>query len=230
MLTPELFRYLIAYATYVSATINVRVAARQFPTPDAGRGLRTCLEFLDQNRDTNPGVDNAKASLLVLMNRLGVVSQDDQVSVGARPDRTHQSMSQYPETDNNPAHFPLMQSPPELNHSTSSDDRTSSNNSTTPNTDIDRILQSIAESQLSTSSSSTSLSSRMVPVQHYHPGLPSSGDFHWANAYDTSLFDPVGIDHSQIGVGGGEQHENYPELVANHGPVQYPGSMGAFPR
>ena len=228
MLTPKFFRYLIAYATYVSATIHVRVAANQSPTPNAGPGLRTCLEFLSQNRETNPGVDNAKASLMALMNRLGVTCQDDQVSVGTRPDSTHQSMSRYPETDN-PALVPLMQSPPEQSHSTSLDERTNSSSSTTPNIDLDRILQSIAEGQLSTSPFSTSLSSRKVPVQHYHPEIPPSGDFHWANLYDTPLFDPVGIDHSQIGVGGGGQHENYPGLAAYHGPVQYPGSMGAFP-
>ena len=229
MLTPKLFRYLIAYATYVSATINVHVAARQFPTSDAGPCLRTCLEFLNQNRETNPGVDNAKASLMVLMNRLGVICQDDQVSVGTRPDSIHQSMNRYPETDN-PAHFPLIQSPSELSHSTSLDSRTNSNNSTNPNIDMDRILQSFTNGQLSTSPSSTSLSSRMVPAQHYHPAIAPSRDFHLANAYDTSLSDPVGIDYSQIGVGGGEQHDNYPGLVAYDGPVQYPGSMGTFPR
>lgn len=228
MLTPKLFRYLIAYATYVSATIHVRVVARQFPTPDAGPCLRTCLDFLNQNRETNPGVDNAKASLMVLMNRLGVICQDDQVSVGTRPDSVHQSMSRYPETDN-PPHSPLMQSPPDQSQSTSLDNRTNFNNPTTSNIEMGRILQSFADGQSSKSPSSTSLSSRMVPAQQYHAAIPPSHEFQLANAYDISLFDPVGIDYSQIGVGGGEQHENYPGLFPyDEGPVQYPWSMGAF--
>ena len=228
MLTPKLFRYLIAYATYVSATIHVRAAARQFPTPDTSSCLRTCLDFLNQNRETNPGVDNAKASLMELMNRLGVVCHEDQVLFGTRPDSSHQSLSQYPSTDNTP-HFPLMQSSPDQNQTTSLDNRMTSNMPVTPDFDIDRILQSFADGPLSTSPSSTPLSSRMVPAQHYTPALPPRRSFQLANAYDTSLFDPVGINYSQMDFGG-EQHENYPGLVAYDGSVPYSGSMGAFGR
>ena len=221
--------YLIAYATYVSATIHVRLAARQLPARDTSPSLRTCLDFLNQNRETNPGVDNAKASLMGLMNRMGVVCQEAQVPFGTRPSSSYQSLSRYPSTDI-PANLSLMQSSSEQSHSTSSDSRMSSNNAVTPDLDIDRILQSFADGELKTSSSGTSLSNRMGPAQYHYPALPTNPEFQPASAYDTSLFDPVGIDYSQAGVGGGEQHENYPGLVAYGGLMQNTGLMGTFGR
>lgn len=217
----------------MSATIHVRVAARQFSTPDAGPCLRTCLDFLNQNRETNPGVDNAKASLLVLMNRLGVVCQDDQVSVGTRPGSSHQSLSRYPSTDKS-AQFPLMQSPPKQSHSKPPDSTIISNNSNnpiTPDFDIDRILQNLADGQLSASPSSTPSSNCTLPAQYQQPAPSINHEFQLANAYDTSLIDPVGFGYSQAGVGSGEQNENYAGLVAYGDPVQqYIGSVGPFGR
>ena len=223
--------YLIAYATYVSATIHVRIAGFQLPTSDTNPCLRTCLDFLNQNRETNPGVDNAKASLIRLMNRMGVVYQEEQVSSGARPSRDHQSSSGYPSTESS-ADFALAQSSPERSRSTALDREMTSNNPFIPDSDMDGILQSFADGQLSTSPSSTSLSNRMVPTPYQHPALPPNHDFQWANAYDTSLFDPVGIDYSQAGVGGGggEGYENYTGLVDYGGPMQYTGSLGTFGR
>lgn len=218
--------YLIAYATYVSATIHVRIAARQHPTPDTSPCLRTCLDLLNRNRETNPGVDNAKASLMGLMNRMGVVCQEDQVSLGSQCGSSHQSLRRYPSIDNS-ANFPLMQLSSEQSHSTSSDSRMTSNNAITPDLDTDRILQNSVDGQLSTSPTSTSPSSRMLTAQ-YHPALPTNREIQPVNAYDISLFDPVGMDYSQAGVGGGAQHENYTGLVAYGGPMQYTGSMSTF--
>ena len=106
-----------------------------------------------------------------------------------------------------------------------------SNDPITPDFDIDRILQTLADGQLSASPSSTSLCSRMLAAQYQHPALPINREFQSANAYDTSLFDPVGIDYSHAGIGSGEQHENYTGLGPYGGPVQqHTGSMGAFGR
>ncbi len=106
-----------------------------------------------------------------------------------------------------------------------------SNNPSTRDFDIDRILQNLADGQLSASPSSTSLSSRMLPAQYQYPALPINREFQSANAYDTSLFDPLGIDYSQAAVGSGEQNDNYAGLIAYGGPVQqHTGSMGAFGR
>lgn len=204
--------YLIAYATYVSATIHVRIAAHELPTPDTSC-LRMCLDFLRKNRETNPGVDNAKASLMGLMNRMGVVCQEDQTGPGS----SHQPLSR-----DSPATFPLMPSSSEHSQSTSSDSRMTSNNPFAPDFEIDRILQGYADGQLSTSPSSTSLSSHMVPSQYYQPTPAANREFQSGNAYDTSLFDPVGIDYGHAGVGDGDN------FVAYGGPLQYPGSMGTF--
>ena len=107
----------------------------------------------------------------------------------------------------------------------------SNNPSAAPDFDIDRILQNLADGQLSASPSSTSLSSRMLPAQYQYPALPINREFQSANAYDTSLFDPLGIDYSQAVVGSGEQHDNYAGLITYGGPVQqHTGSMGAFGR
>ena len=219
--------YLIAYATYVSATVHVRIAARQLPTPNVSPRLRTCLDLLDQNRGTNPGVDNAKASLAGLMNRLGVVCHEDQVSFGSRSGSSHQSSSQYPSTDNSLT-FPLMQLSSEQSHSTSSDSKITSSNAINPDLDADKILQSFFNGQLSRSTTSTSPSSRMVSAQYHHPALPTDPEIQPVNVCDISLFDPVGMNHSQASVGGGGQYESYPGLVAYGDAMQYTGPMSTF--
>ena len=187
------------------------------------------MDFLNQNRETNPGVDNAKASLMGLINRMGVVCHEDQTSLGTPPGSSYQSLSGHSRTDS-PANYPLMQSSSHQIHSTSSDSRITSNNPITPDFDIDRILESFADGQLSASPSSTSLSNRMLPAQYQDPALSINREFQSANAYDTSLFDPVGIDYSQAAVGGGDQNENYTGLVAYGGLMQQTGSMGTFGR
>ena len=222
--------YLIAYATYVSATIHVRIAARQLPPPATSPGLRTCLDFLDRNRETNPGIDNAKASLMGLMHRMGVVHQEDQASFSTRPSSSQQSLSRYTSIDST-ANFPLTQSSSEQSHSATLDSRLASNSSISPDLDIDRILQSFADGQLSTSPSSTSLSNRMTPAQYAAPTQPLNREFQSADTYDTSLFDPVfSIDYNQAGVGGGEAYENYTGLGAYGGPLQYNEGMSSFGR
>lgn len=70
----------------------------------------------------------------------------------------------------------------------------------------------------------------MLPAQYPHPALPINREFQSANAYDTSLFDPVGIDYSQAVVGGGDLNENYTGIVAYGDLMQQTGSMGTFGR
>ena len=212
--------YLIAYATYVSATIHVRIAARKLSTPDTTPYLRTCLDLLNQNRDTNPGVDNAKASLMGFMDRMGVVCQEDQVSLGSQ---SESSLSRYPSTDNS-AKVPFMQ----LSSEQGSDSRIRSDNAIIPDLNFDRIPPNFIDEQLSGSSSGISLSGRMLTAQYHHTALPTNHDIQPVDEYDISLFDPVGMDYSQAGVGGGAQHESYSGFGAYGGPMQYTGSMSTF--
>ncbi|KAL7420955.1 hypothetical protein Q5752_004909 [Cryptotrichosporon argae] len=64
--------YLISYTTYVAATIHVRMAAQRGPQSEAGRLLSVCLEALQENAATNPGVRKMYATVCSLMVRLGV--------------------------------------------------------------------------------------------------------------------------------------------------------------
>ena len=220
--------YLIAYATYVSATIHVRIAARQLPTSsDTTPSLRTCLDFLNQNRETNPGVENAKASLIRLMNRMGVAYQEEQVPSSARSDISQQSISRYPSTDSS-ARMSLIPLSSEQSHSAPLDSRMTSNNAVTQDADIDGIMRSFSNGQLSASPSSASLNTPMAPPLYQNPALSTYNDFQSANLFDSTLFDPVGIDYSQVGAGGGEQYNNYTGLVGYGGPMQYPGQLGNF--
>ena len=64
--------YLISYATYVAATIHVRIAAQRGPGSDAHTALKTCLWIFDENQETNWAVRRAKLVIVNLMKRMRV--------------------------------------------------------------------------------------------------------------------------------------------------------------
>ncbi|KAJ5554184.1 hypothetical protein N7513_004143 [Penicillium frequentans] len=64
--------YLISYATYVAATIYVRVAAQRKDGSRAHSNLRTCLDIFQKNQGTNWAVRRAKNVIVHLMDRMGV--------------------------------------------------------------------------------------------------------------------------------------------------------------
>lgn len=64
--------YLISYATYLAATIHVRIAARRSTWSDAHDCLKTCLEVFEQNSETNHAVRKAGVVIESLMKRVGV--------------------------------------------------------------------------------------------------------------------------------------------------------------
>lgn len=57
---------------YVAATIHVRIAAQRGTGSEASRLLATCLQALDENAATNPGVGKMYAVICGVMTRLGV--------------------------------------------------------------------------------------------------------------------------------------------------------------
>jgi hypothetical protein len=61
-----------SYTVYVAATIHVRIAAQRGAGSEAARLLYTCLEALNENAATNPGVGKMYAVISALMARLGV--------------------------------------------------------------------------------------------------------------------------------------------------------------
>lgn len=64
--------YLISYATYVAATIHVRIAAKRSTESQARECLETCMSVFRENRETNWAVRRAQAIIEGLMTRLGV--------------------------------------------------------------------------------------------------------------------------------------------------------------
>jgi hypothetical protein len=64
--------YLMSYATYVAATIHVRIAATRPSSSEAHDHLRTCLRVFDRNSETNYAVRKAAVVIEALMDRMGV--------------------------------------------------------------------------------------------------------------------------------------------------------------
>lgn len=64
--------YLISYATYVAATIHVRIAATQQTSSQAHDCLRACFFVFDQNSETNYAVRKASMVVEALCKRMGV--------------------------------------------------------------------------------------------------------------------------------------------------------------
>lgn len=75
--------YLIAYATYVAATIHVRVAAQMSQHSSAHSMLATCLNVFEQNRETNWAVKRAETVISHLMNSMNV-TLDQNTKVGSQ--------------------------------------------------------------------------------------------------------------------------------------------------
>ncbi|KAG6014919.1 hypothetical protein E4U54_004636 [Claviceps lovelessii] len=65
--------YLISYATYVAATILVRIAAKGRTESTVYGNLATCLTVFKENQETNFAVRKAAMVIEKLMKRLGVV-------------------------------------------------------------------------------------------------------------------------------------------------------------
>jgi hypothetical protein len=63
--------YFLSYATYVSATIHMRVAAQK-PHGEAHRRLNNCLEILSENQNVYHAPRRAMANLLPMIQRLGI--------------------------------------------------------------------------------------------------------------------------------------------------------------
>ena len=64
--------YLISYATYVSATIHVRIAAQRGPNSEAHKCLATCLAVFQLNQGTNSAAERANTIVEGLMKKLNV--------------------------------------------------------------------------------------------------------------------------------------------------------------
>lgn len=68
--------YILSYATYVSATIHVRMAAQQQSGSEAHKSLRTCLHVLNEHQQMCYAARRAKRVIHSIMERMGVVVDD----------------------------------------------------------------------------------------------------------------------------------------------------------
>lgn len=64
--------YLISYATYVAATIHVRIAAQRGPHSEAHASLQACLAVFQKNQLTNSAVKKARLVIEKLMSKMGI--------------------------------------------------------------------------------------------------------------------------------------------------------------
>jgi hypothetical protein len=81
--------YLISYATYVAATIHVRLASSSPPGSTAHESLAVCLTVLDLNSKTNPAVRKASVVIEALMKSMNVNMERPLDSSGVRSDPHH---------------------------------------------------------------------------------------------------------------------------------------------
>ncbi|KAH9215900.1 fungal-specific transcription factor domain-containing protein [Leptodontidium sp. 2 PMI_412] len=78
--------YLIAYATYVSATIHVRIAAQLGPGSEAYTCLRTCLNVFMKNQETNWAARRAQSVIVNLMKKMNIeLAADEELTPAAAP-------------------------------------------------------------------------------------------------------------------------------------------------
>lgn len=171
--------YLISYAVYVAATIHVRIAAQREPDSNAHVALRTCLEVFNKNQETNWAVRRAKLVILNLMKRVGV----DLANKSEVKDST-----------------PLMKETQVEGALLSGEDDSGVpiHNPTTPELDIDMIIQSFIKDQGSSAFQNVPSSNSGTAFESSYPAsLPSdpSAPVTWsssdlANSYltDDSLF------------------------------------------
>ena len=77
--------YPLFYATYISATIHVRVAKQKQVETNAYNHLRTCLRVFDANSQDLPEAQLAISIIRKLMHRMGVEAPNDCVSSADEP-------------------------------------------------------------------------------------------------------------------------------------------------
>ena len=197
--------YLIAYATYVSATVHVRVAAQRAPDAETLACLRTCLGWLSQNQNTNPGAANAKASLNNLVRRMGVVCQEEPDILPPQQEPDQHSLAQYP-VPRSYSSSRIMSSSPEATFASRrtpvSRERTHSN--PYKHLDMDMVLKHPASDQLSDTSPSSTSFSDTTALGSYSAAPAAGFETSTVNTFGSGLLDPFGMSLDLSCVGGGE--------------------------
>lgn len=124
--------YLIAYATYVSSTIHVRIAAKRSLGSDAHKSLATCLEVFRVNQETNWAARRAKTIVESLARKLGVELPDTSGALAITSDDARPN-------------YPASATPAQPQNYAQNDP--SWQQGFSPTMDVDAIIQSFAREQ-----------------------------------------------------------------------------------
>lgn len=124
--------YLISYATYVAATIFVRVAAQREGASRAHASLQNCLDVFKKNQETNWAVRRAHNVILHLMDRMGVRLETQTVTPTSPLEQPSRNLAIPPDSNLQGPAPVTNENPPELEASA---------------LDIDMIIQSFIRPQ-----------------------------------------------------------------------------------
>lgn len=106
--------YLISYATYVSATIHVRIAAQRESGSEAHLCLGKCLDVFNKNQETNWAVKRANLIIQNLMKRMSVsITESDitgDLQAIVRNDDNHNNNNMDKSDNNNSSNNSLRRS------------------------------------------------------------------------------------------------------------------------
>ena len=135
------------YATYVAATIHVRIAAARGAASEAHGLLRTCLQVFDQNSGTNYAVRKASIVIGSLMKKMGVTVDEVDVMTGASSNSTENQDLGQSATLRHYAN-PLGQTDDARGEAAASDNGLYNSGATFgPDQDLDAILQNFMQQE-----------------------------------------------------------------------------------
>jgi hypothetical protein len=77
--------YILSYATYISATILVRLPSRRLSESNAMESLATCVSVLEQNKRLYAAARRTRVIISHLMERMGTTSYEPQISSHPSP-------------------------------------------------------------------------------------------------------------------------------------------------
>ncbi|KAL9613000.1 MAG: hypothetical protein Q9167_002433 [Letrouitia subvulpina] len=200
--------YLIAYSTYVAATIHVRIAASKDSGSDAYVNLKRCFAVLSENQATNSGVSSAIAALQSLSSSLGVNVEMSRISAPEKKEGgggfTHQEFSGMNAKTKSHLTPTSFHQNPSLPYASSDTDL-----QPIPDFDIDMILQGFAGAD----TNMLPPGSRYGPVHFdYYPDINSS--------QDSLMLDPNTTEAHFAGFGDQLVHFST-SMASNQSPDQY---------
>lgn len=181
--------YLVSYATYVAATIHVRIAAARGPASEAHESLRTCLQVFDHNSETNYAVRKASMVIRGLMNKMDVAVDD---AVPASRSDAGSAAAQHPAQGGikggDASH--CMHENEHQNAASSASGASGPTVTLAPDQDLDAILQNFMQQEQQTDCSGPAIPGQLGVSSQFTNGMPSDP---WGVDYGTFPSDMYGM-------------------------------------